>query len=242
VKRPMTVRVARWSAEHPWRAIALWVVFVAACLIGGTATGMVEADGDDGVGESGRAERIIEAAGFPEEPPSESVLITATAGGVLDATAARDAAADVTARMRALPEVAEVGDPMPSQHGDALLLTVEITGDPETGLQPLLDATAAAQRDNPGVRVEQVGDTSIGAALEETLDGDFRRAELLSLPVTLVILIVAFGALIAAGIPVLLALSSVAPDPERRRHQQRHPAHRHGGRRRLLAVLPAPGT
>ncbi|WP_033343885.1 MMPL family transporter [Catenuloplanes japonicus] len=210
MKRPVTVRVARWSAEHPWRAIALWVVFVAVCFIGGNATGMVDAEGDEAVGESGRAERIIEAAGFPEEPPSESVLITATAGGTLDVTAARQAATDVTARMRALPEVAAVGDPLPSQNGDALLLMVEIAGDPDANLQPLLNATADAQRANPGVRVEQVGGASIDAALSETLDGDFRRAEMLSLPVTLLILIVAFGALIAAGIPVLLALSSVA--------------------------------
>ena len=213
MKRPLTVRVARWSAEHPWRAIALWVVFVAACFLGGNAAGLVEAEGDTAVGESGRAERIIDAAGFPEDPPAESVLITSTTAGTLDPDVARAAVADVTRRMRALPEVSGVGDPVPSRNGEALLVEVVIAGDPETAedrLGPLLIATADAQRANPGVRVEQVGGYSIGAALNETLDGDFKRAEFLSLPVTLVILIVAFGALIAAGIPVLLALSSVA--------------------------------
>ena len=42
-KRPVTVRMARWSAEHPWRAIALWVVFVAVCFVGGNAAGTVKA-------------------------------------------------------------------------------------------------------------------------------------------------------------------------------------------------------
>ncbi|MEE3920021.1 MMPL family transporter [Micromonospora sp. BRA006-A] len=63
---------------------------------------------------------------------------------------------------------------------------------------------------HPQLRVEQVGGPSIDKALDDTLGKDFKRAELLSLPVTLAILIIAFGALIAAGVPVLLALSSVA--------------------------------
>jgi RND superfamily putative drug exporter len=66
------------------------------------------------------------------------------------------------------------------------------------------------QRDHPEVRIEETGDASIKRALDEIIDRDFRRAEVLSLPVTLLILLVAFGALIAAGIPIVLALSSVA--------------------------------
>jgi len=58
--------------------------------------------------------------------------------------------------------------------------------------------------------VEETGGPSINKALDETLGNDFNRAELLSLPVTLLILVIAFGALIAAGVPVLMALSSVA--------------------------------
>jgi RND superfamily putative drug exporter len=94
-----------------------------------------------------------------------------------------------------------------------VLLPITLAGDPDTAadrIQPLLDATAAVQADHPELRIEEVGGPSINKALNDTLGKDFQRAELLSLPVTLVILIVAFGALIAAGIPVLLALSSVA--------------------------------
>ena len=209
-KRPITVRVARWSAEHPWRAMALWVVFVGACLIGGNAAGLKEATGFDNIGEAGKAATIYDAGGF-EEAAKENVLITARTGS-LDPAAAQAAATDAAQRLRALPEVAAVGEPVSNRDGTALLVPVTMSGDPETAdarVQPLLDATASVQSDHPALRVEEVGGQSIGKALDETLGKDFQKAELLSLPVTLLILLIAFGALIAAGVPILLAMSSV---------------------------------
>lgn len=209
-RRPVTVRMARWSAEHPWRAMALWVVFVAVCFVGGNAAGFNEATDDDHIGEAGRASAIVDSGNF-DDPAKDNVLITARSGA-LDQAAAREAATDVTNRMRALPEVASVDDPIPSRDGSALLVTITMRGDPETAedrVQPLLDTTAAVQAAHPDLRIEQVGGPSISKALDDTLGEDFKQAELLSLPVTLAILIIAFGALIAAAVPVLLALSSV---------------------------------
>jgi RND superfamily putative drug exporter len=209
-KRPLTVRVARWSAEHPWRAMAMWVVFVAVCIVGGNAAGLNESTGDDNIGETGRASAIIDSGTF-ERVATENVLITSPSGA-LDQGAADAAASDAARRLSALPEVASVGDPVPSSDGTALLLPITMTGDPDTAtdrVQPLLDTTAAVQQSHPAVRVEQVGSQSVNKALDETLGKDFQRAEMLSVPVTVVILVVAFGALIAAGVPVLLAMSSV---------------------------------
>ena len=211
-RRPVTVRVARWSAEHPWRAIALWVVFVAVCFLGGNAAGLNEAtDADQAIGEFGRAELIVDDGGF-HRAATENVLITARSGA-LDPAAAKAAAQDAADRLRQVEGVASVGTPMPSRDGSALLLPITMSGDPETAgdrVGPLRDATAGVQAAHPGLRVEEVGGPSIDKALDDTLGKDFKRAELLSLPVTLAILIIAFGALIAAGVPVLLALSSVA--------------------------------
>ncbi|RQX00079.1 MMPL family transporter [Micromonospora inaquosa] len=211
-RRPVTVRLARWSAEHPWRAIALWAVFVAVCFVGGNAAGLNEAtSGDQAIGEAGRASLIVDAADF-DDPAVDNVLITSR-GGALDQAAAKAAADDAAARLRTVAGVAGVGQPVTARDGSALLLPITMSGDPETAserVQPLRDATAAVQVAHPGLRVEQVGGPSIGQALDDTLGKDFKRAELLSLPVTLAILIIAFGALIAASVPVLLALSSVA--------------------------------
>ncbi|MEU5945407.1 MMPL family transporter [Micromonospora sp. NPDC047465] len=210
--RPVTVRLARWSAEHPWRAIALWVVFVAVCFVGGNAVGLKEATGaDQAVGESGRAGLIVDAGDFAD-PAVENVLITAR-GGTLDPVAAKAAAADAATELRSVTGVASVGEPVMARDGSALLVPITMSGDAETAsdrVQPLRDATARVQEGHPQLRVEQVGGPSISKALNDTLGEDFKRAELLSLPVTLAILIIAFGALIAAGVPVLLALSSVA--------------------------------
>jgi len=75
---------------------------------------------------------------------------------------------------------------------------------------PSLDASAAAQRAHPELRIEQFGDASVAKAMDAKIGDDFQRSEVLSLPITLAILIVTFGALVAAGLPLLLAITSVA--------------------------------
>ncbi|WP_455754562.1 MMPL family transporter [Streptomyces tanashiensis] len=211
-RKPATVRIARWSATHPWSAIGLWVVFVVLCLfLGGTAGSNKISDEESGVGESGRAGRIT-ASGHFTEKPEENVLITASNGGKPDPATARQAAEELTKRMRALPEVESVGTSSASPDGKALLLPVTMKGDAEnadTRVQPLLDASAATEKAHEGIRIDQIGTGSTAKGLGETLGADFEKAELISLPLTLLILLVVFGAIIAAGVPVLLALSCV---------------------------------
>ncbi|MFE5030961.1 MMPL family transporter [Streptomyces sp. NPDC056683] len=210
-QRPMvTVRIARWSATHPWRAIVGWVLFVAVCVAVGGAAGTRTADADLSSGESRRAAEIVDSGRF-SDPAMENILISARSGA-LDETVARRAAADITARLKALPAVAEVQSAVLAPNGAALLVQAEMAGsvdDAGERVQPLLDATATVARSYPGMRVEEVGDATMDKALNGRIQGDFHKAELISLPVTLVILLVAFGALVAAGVPVLLALSSV---------------------------------
>jgi RND superfamily putative drug exporter len=210
-KRPLTVRLARWSATHPWRAIAGWVVFVALCFALGNAVGLhPTTDADEAIGEAGRAGLIADQAKFHDQA-TENVLITARSGA-LDTAAATSAADDAIARMRARSDVTKVDGPVPAKNGQALLVTVTMAGDADTAsdrVQPLREVTAAVAGDHQTVRVEETGGPSIDKALTDTIGNDFRKAELLSLPATLLILLVAFGALIAAGVPVVLAITSV---------------------------------
>ncbi|MEU7071835.1 MMPL family transporter [Streptomyces narbonensis] len=211
-KKPATVRIARWSATHPWSAIGLWVVFVALCLFLGGAAGTNKiSDEESGVGESGRAGRI-KASGHFTEKPEENVLISAANGGKLDVATGRKAAEELAGKMKTLPEVESVGAAFPSPDGKALLLPVTMTGDTEnadTRVQPLLDASAATEKAHEGIRIDQVGTGSTAKGLGATLGEDFKKAELISLPLTLLVLLVVFGAVIAAGVPVLLAMSCV---------------------------------
>ncbi|GAA4817290.1 MMPL family transporter [Nocardioides caeni] len=203
----LPVQAARWSATHPWRAIGGWLLFVAIAVgLAATVPTNEATDADYRIGESGRAAELLEDAGL-EEAPSELVLITARAGD-LDPGAAAAAAADVTAAMSGLSGVAAIAEPVTSADGQAVLVAVELTSD-EVDAEPLLDATAGVRTDHPDLLVEETGDVSIGAAIDERVGEDLRSAEVISLPVTLLLMLLAFGALIAAGLPVLLAATSV---------------------------------
>src|SRR5207248_2529628 len=76
-------------------------------------------------------------------------------------------------------------------------------------VKPVLAAVAAVQRSHPAFYIQEAGDGSADRALSKMLSDDFKRAERLALPITLLIMLLAFGALVAAGLPVLLAFSGV---------------------------------
>src|SRR3954465_10583133 len=94
----ITVRAARWSATHPWRAIAMWVAVVIACFALGSGTGTKQSDNEGELGEVSRADNIVKSGNF-DDPDVESVLITAPSGR-LDKAAADKVAGVVTERMR----------------------------------------------------------------------------------------------------------------------------------------------
>src|SRR4051794_15032341 len=217
---PLAGRLGRWSARHRKTAILGWIAFVFAALFIGSSLGMntIE-EGHDGTGSSGRADAVL-ADEFPQ-PASEQVLIQAPRGRVSTRDPqVRAAVAGVPRRLSALPQVKSVRSPFVSRHagqisrdGRSLVVQFDVRGKAETAsdrIQPALDAVAAAQRAHPELRIEQFGDASAAKAFDKQLSSDFERSELLSLPITLAILIVAFGALVAAGLPLLLALTSVA--------------------------------
>ena len=113
---------------------------------------------------------------------------------------------------------------------------------------PVLAAVANLQRGHPDYRVEEFGGASADHALNDTIGKDFAQAERLSVPLTFLILLFAFGAFVAAGVPVLLALSAVLGSVgvsalashvfhASQQTTLRDPADGHGGRRRLLALL-----
>ncbi|MDT9690168.1 MMPL family transporter [Streptomyces sp. P9(2023)] len=207
---PVTVRTARWCATHPWKAIAGWVLLLALCVGAGAAAGTNKGTfADFWIGEAGRAEAMASGSGLTP-PPMEQVLIErkATAGGA-EAAAAAD---EIRRRMAALPAVESVGAPVASSssgRGEAVRVAVTLRGDRETAkkeVETLLAETAAVQRAHPALTIEQTGSASISVAVNDKQGQELQRTEMISLPVTFLILLVVFGAVLAAGIPVLLAL------------------------------------
>jgi RND superfamily putative drug exporter len=210
--RPVTVKVASWSAAHPWRAIVGWFVFVIVCLGAASLGGDDKATtADYRVGQAGRAEAMAAGGGL-ELRPTEQVVID-SASGKLDPTAARAAANDITQRMRDLPQVAQVATPVVSKNGTTVRVQVVMTGEELAASKivgPLVAQTAAVQKTYPDLRVQETGSPSMSQGLNQQRDKDLTLSEEITLPLTVITLLIAFGSVLSAGIPVLLALSSIA--------------------------------
>ncbi|MFJ4707933.1 MMPL family transporter [Streptomyces anulatus] len=210
--RHLPVRMARWSARHAGRAIVGWFAFVVLCLVAGIALGTDEATTKDfWVGEAGRAEATATEGGL-ERSPTERIMIRARSGK-LDMAAAGAAAEDVTERMRDLPEVESVAAPVRSKDGKVLLVSVVLNGPELEGKKnvvPLLEQTAAVAADHPDLVVEETGSPAISKGVNDQRDADLALSERISLPVTVITLLIVFGSVVMAGVPLLLALSSIA--------------------------------
>jgi RND superfamily putative drug exporter len=211
----ITGKVGSWSARHPWTAIALWIAFVATAVVIGGAIGTKKlTEAESASGESGVAARTLDKAGFKIQP-GEQVLVQSSTLRAGD-PAFRAVVNDVIRRLDGTANVVKLRSPYAqhtiSKDGHSALVSFEIPGTFDTvggRVAPIQATTAAAQAAHPGFVVAEAGDGSFSKAYDDTQGKDFQKAEQLSLPITLLILVIAFGGLLIAGIPVALAMSAV---------------------------------
>ena len=208
-------RIGRWSAQHRRKAVLGWLAFVIFVFMAGNGLGVKNIETVDTFdGESHKAEVAADAAGL--RPTKEVVLVHSDELNTGDA-AFRSAVEDVSSRLGKTPYVENVTDPLAkggtvSADDHSALVEFEIAGD-DTQTAERVDATItavdAADDASTDVQVSQFGDASADKAINEVIQGDLGRAGELSLPITLIILTIALGALLAAGVPLLLGLSAV---------------------------------
>ncbi len=203
-----------WSARHPFRATAAWIVLVVAAVLSGALLGGTPAGHSD-PGEAGRGQRMVDAEQAGDSI-RENVLIEA------DSAAERRAAtADLVAALRTVPDAAhDIGSPLGpdggrwvSEDGRSDLVTLEVVGPDaqfDTHYESVLAVVDEVRERHPRARMDQAGDRSLSQAVNEGIQGDMKRAETTSLPLTLLILLFVFGSLVAAGIPLLLSATAVA--------------------------------
>jgi RND superfamily putative drug exporter len=212
-KGNIAARAGRWSARHRKTAIFGWLTFVIVAFMVGGGMGVKELDpSKQAVGESGRAAQIVEKA-FPieDESTSEQVLVQSSTAKAGDPSF-KAAEADVMQRLANTRYVQNIEPPKASADGHSALVTYEVKGTAKEVSERMdapLAAVRAAQEAHPELRVEATGDATVQKAVSESEAEDFKKAEMTSLPLTLLILVLAFGAIVAAGVPVLLALTGV---------------------------------
>ncbi|MEU1166451.1 MMPL family transporter [Streptomyces sp. NPDC005921] len=215
--RGLAARAGGWSARHRWAAVGIWVLFVVLAMGLGSAAGRVDVDESDQLkGETHTAAKIIDDAGI-KEPAGETVLIQGRDGSVKATDAAfRAAVADVVKAVDGTGKVTDVTSPYDagtiSKDGRSALVQFDMRGDAETAadrVQPVLDAVAGVQKAHGTLRIEEIGGASMNKQYDDAFGKDFQRAEYSAVPVAFGILLIAFGALVAALLPVGLAITAI---------------------------------
>jgi uncharacterized membrane protein YdfJ with MMPL/SSD domain len=216
----IAARMGRWSASHWKTATFGWLAFVIAAVMLGNSFGTTYLeDSDTNVGEAKKADKLLEA-GFPavKDEQGEIVLIKS------DKLKADDPAfvaviKDVTKTVDAFPEVAKIQSPLDAAHqdqvsddGHGVMVTFQPKGTFEEAslyIDKIDAAVDKAQQRHPDFYVDEMGSVSTTKASDAAFKSMLAKAGLISIPLTLAILLIVFGSLVAAMIPLLLALSAV---------------------------------
>jgi uncharacterized membrane protein YdfJ with MMPL/SSD domain len=226
-KRPrnLAARVGGWSARHWKTAVFGWLAFVVVSVMLGSALGTRQIDQNDAnVGEARKADRLIDEAGFTVDAEGESVeevgemvLVQSKTLTVKD-PAFRAVIKDVESTLEGFPKVTKLRSPLDAGHtgqiskdGHSALIQYSPKGTYEEAvlsIDTLKDAAEKAGDRHPGFLVESAG-TSTDKALDAEIKGGLATAGLVSIPLTILILLVVLGSLVAASIPLLLGITSV---------------------------------
>jgi uncharacterized membrane protein YdfJ with MMPL/SSD domain/pimeloyl-ACP methyl ester carboxylesterase len=208
--RNLAARMGRWSAGHWKTATFGWLALVVVAFGIGGMVGVKNVDPyTAGPGESGRMDRILND-GF-KQPAAEKVVIQSRSLRASD-PAFEAVVNDVVGRVSKVADVQNVHRGQISKDLHTALVTFELRGDKiKAGdkVGTVLDRVDDAQRAHPNFFIGEFGDASAQTAVDEAAAKDLESAGVFSIPITLIILVVAFGALVAAGIPLLLALTAV---------------------------------
>ena len=187
--------------RRPWRAIGAWAAFVVVAVASGVLTGTQSLE-NGAVGESARGYSLMDR--HQAWPPGREYAYVHSGRLTASSPAFRSALADVTSRMQV--GLGSAPSRQVADAGHAVLLT----GVVHRFSPDFRDSVLRAASAHPGVTIEETGDISASDARDRIVNRDLHRAELLSIPVTLIVLLFAFGAIVATLVPVLLALTAVA--------------------------------
>ena len=218
--RGIAARMGRFSASHRRLAIFGWLAFVLAAIVIGSAVGQKTIDtSNDDVGQAARADQVLKQAGFPVGGPLTEFVLIQSPRATAEAPAFRAVIDDVVRTVAPFNTVHNLRYPTAHSHldqvshnGHTALVEWDMSGSlskAETRIDPLTRAVASVARRHPSFYVGEAGAVSSDKALNTLFNKQVGEAGIRSVPLTLLILVLVFGSLVAAFVPLMLALQSV---------------------------------
>jgi uncharacterized membrane protein YdfJ with MMPL/SSD domain len=215
----IAARMGRWSASHWKTAVFGWLAFVAAALLIGMNVGTKNLkDEDYSTGQSHKADLILKQS-FPQSDPQTEFVLVQSSKLSVNAAAFRSTINDVVGAVKDNPNIKNLKSPLDPRHPDLVsndrstaMVTFDMKGkydDATKKIDPIEAAVAKVAADHPGFYVGEAGAISSGKALDKMFTDQLKLAGERSIPITIIVLLLVFGALVAVGVPLLLALSGV---------------------------------
>ena len=215
----LAARMGRWSASHWKTAVFGWLAFVVAAVMIGQVVGTKNIDQhDSNVGQAHRGDHILKDAGFQTDPQTEIVLVQSKTHKASD-PAFRAVVNDVLGTVQPFTTIKNLRSPYApgraaqiSADGHTAMVEWDMKGTNKVAtkrIDALTKATDGVAKRHPGFYVGEAGSISSGKALDDAFNKQLAQAGERSIPLTLIILLLVFGAVVAAGVPLLLALTAV---------------------------------
>jgi RND superfamily putative drug exporter len=212
--------MGRWSAGHWKTAVFGWLAFVIAAVAIGTVVGTKYLeDSDTNVGQARKADKIVEA-GFPKtnDTMGETVLIQSKTLKASD-PAFQAVIRDTTTTLRAFPQVTNIETPLASgrtdlvsKDGRSVMVTFQPKGDYDQALTYIATIETAVdnvQKRHSDFSVEELGSVTTQRDVDAAFNSMLAKAGMIAIPLALIILFFVFGSLVAALIPLVLAITAV---------------------------------
>lgn len=213
-------RLARFSTRRPWTVLAIWAVIIIAAAFAATSIGDVvtTANPTYKTTDSERADDLI-ANGFGADDPGREIVVVQSRDATVSDPAFASLVDSLVRDLRAQSaDIASVQNyyesPLPglvSGDDHTLIIPVTLSSSAEDARDHVaaLSAITAAVDGTDGFTVVAGGDGTSAVAFDEQAEKDLHKSELVGLPMALVILVIVFGALVAAGLPIVLSLISI---------------------------------
>lgn len=168
----------------------------------------------DPAAESQRAAELLSRE-FPGGPPN-LVLVAETTTGDVDSPAAVESGRELTERLAGTSGVGGAQSywvtPDPSLRaadGQSALIALQLTGGEHAAQETAARIIDDLEEDPGALRVSPTGPAAVGLAVDEQAESDLVSAEMVTLPITLLVLLLVFGSAIAAGLPLLVGAGAV---------------------------------